>query len=89
MRRLFWLGVGAALGVAAVRKVTRTAESFTPAGLAGSFAGLGDAARDFAADVRAAMRERETDLMDALGVNADGTAANATPAERPSGGARP
>ncbi len=82
MKRIFWLGVGAAIGVAAVRKVTRTAESFTPKGLAGSFAGLGDVAREFADDVRSAMREREHELMDALGVNADGT-----PVEPPRGGA--
>jgi hypothetical protein len=82
MKRIFWLGVGATLGVAAVRKITRTAESFTPSGIAGSFAGLGDVAREFADDVRAGMRERERDLMDALGVDADGT-----PVEPPRGGA--
>lgn len=91
MRRLFWLGIGAAVGVAGVRKLTRTAEAFTPQGIAGSFAGLGDTVRDFADDVKAAMREREHDLMDALGVNADGTPAGPPPdgevAQRPAGGA--
>lgn len=72
MKRLFWLGVGATIGVLVVRKATRTAEALTPQGLAASFSGLGDAVRDFAADVRAAMDEHERDLLAALGVDSDG-----------------
>lgn len=68
MKRLFWLGVGVAAGVAATRKVSRTAHQATPAGLAEN---LGDAARElagaigaFGADVRAGMSERERELRD-------------------------
>lgn len=73
MRRVFWLGVGATIGVLAVRKVTKTAESFTPKGLSSSLSGLGHAVRDFADDVRHAMNEHEQELLAALGVDADGT----------------
>ena len=70
MRRLFWLGIGVAVGVLVVRKVTKTAEAYTPRGLASAVSGLGDSVREFAADVRLAMAEREEEMLDALGVAA-------------------
>lgn len=69
MRRIFWLTVGATAGVLVVRKVTRTAQAFTPAGLAGSAGGLGESLRGFAEQVRAGMAEREAELRDALGLD--------------------
>ncbi len=79
MRRLFWLAAGATVGVLAVRKVQQTAESLSPSGLAGSaktgFAGLTEAVRDFADEVKVAMMERETDLRDALGLDDTGAPA--------------
>ncbi|PPK63923.1 hypothetical protein V5P93_001867 [Actinokineospora auranticolor] len=70
MRRLFWLGVGVAAGVALSRKARRTAHAVTPAGIAGN---LGDAVHElagaigaFGADVRAGMVEREEELSDAV-----------------------
>jgi hypothetical protein len=77
VKRLFWLALGATVGVLVFRKVRATAEHFTPRGIAGSVSGsvsrsmggLGDALRDFADDVRAAMTEREDELMSALGVD--------------------
>ncbi|MGN6331139.1 MAG: DUF6167 family protein [Motilibacteraceae bacterium] len=72
MRRLFWLGMGAAAGIYLARKVAQTAEAFTPqgiaTGLAESLAILGDAVRDFADDVRAGSAEREALLVEALGI---------------------
>ncbi|MGN6243407.1 MAG: DUF6167 family protein [Motilibacteraceae bacterium] len=72
MKRLFWLGMGAAAGIYLARKVAQTAESFTPQGIATSLAEslaiLGDAVRDFADDVRAGSAEREALLVDALGI---------------------
>lgn len=66
MKRLFWLGVGVAAGVAATRKANRTVQAATPAGLA---ANLGEAVSElagavgsFGADVRAGMSEREGEL---------------------------
>ena len=71
MRRLFWLGLGAAVGVVAVRKLSRAVEAYTPQGIAASLqssaAGALDEARLFVSDVRAAMAEREEAIHAALG----------------------
>jgi len=73
MRRLFWLAMGITIGALIVRKLSRAAERLTPSGMAngiaGSLAELADAIRDFAADVREAMHERETQLREATGLN--------------------
>ena len=73
MKRLFYVALGATAGVLVVRKLTRTAEKFTPAGvsesLTGALGGLGDAIRDFGADVRLGMAEREDDLRTQLGLD--------------------
>lgn len=67
MRRLFWLGVGVTVGVVVVRKVTQTAHAYSPAGLAesarGSVGGVLESVRDFIDDARAAMAEREDELL--------------------------
>ncbi|GAB3442436.1 hypothetical protein [Actinophytocola sediminis] len=70
MRRLFWLGVGVATGVALSKKAKETARAATPAGIAGN---VGDAMRElagaigsFGADVRAGMVEREGELSDVV-----------------------
>lgn len=68
MRRLFWLGVGVATGVALTRKAGQAARQATPSGLASN---LGDAVSElagaigaFGADIRAGMSERESELND-------------------------
>jgi hypothetical protein len=70
VRRLFYIALGAGVGVAAVRKVTKTAEKFTPAGLAdsakASASGLGGSIKMFLDDVRVNMAVREAELHDAL-----------------------
>ncbi len=75
MRRLFWLALGATVGILVVRRVTRTARSLTPAGLAESLsataAGVADTFRDFVADVREAMTEREQELLAAMSEDGD------------------
>jgi hypothetical protein len=66
MRRLFWLGLGVAVGVVVARQVTRTVRAYSPAGMAGqarnSAAGLVATVRDFVADVRDGMAEREDQI---------------------------
>jgi len=69
MRRLFWVTLGATAGVLVVRRITRTAESYTPQGLAGAVASVGDGIRVFADEVRAGMAERESELRGALGLD--------------------
>ena len=74
-RRLFYIALGAVAGVLVVRKLTQTAQRFTPAGvqdsLTGALGGLGDAIRDFGESVRLGMAEREDELRVHLGL--DGT----------------
>ena len=74
-RRLFYIALGATAGVLVVRKLTATAQKFTPAGMqtgiTGALGGLGDAIRGFGAEVRAGMAEREAELRTGLGL--DGT----------------
>jgi hypothetical protein len=73
MRRLFWLAMGVTIGALLVRKVSRAAQKLTPRGMAGGIGAglseLADAIRDFAADVREAMTERETELRQATGLD--------------------
>ncbi len=71
MRRLFWMTVGATVGVYAVRKVSRIAESFTPAGVARNAGGIGESIRYFGDQVRLGMEQREAELRDALGIDND------------------
>jgi hypothetical protein len=68
MRRVFWLGIGVAVGALVVRKLTKSVEAYTPKGIASAVSGLGDTAREFAAEVRIAMAEREEEMLEALGV---------------------
>lgn len=70
MGRLVWIGLGAVAGVVAVRRAAGVARSYTPAGLQGRASGWADAARAFAAEVRAGAAEREQELRVALGVDA-------------------
>jgi hypothetical protein len=71
MKRVFWIALGATAGVLVVRKLTKTAHSYTPAGLADRAQGLGASLRYFADEVRAGMAEREIELRDALGIEED------------------
>lgn len=76
MKRIFWtaigVGIGAVSGVFAARKLRRAQDALTPSSMAGALAGavgnLGEAIKDFAADVRDGMTEREDELSDALGL---------------------
>jgi len=65
-RRLFYLALGATVGVLVVRRVSAAAEQWQPDNLARR---LTIAVEDFLADVREAMNEREGELRDALGLD--------------------
>ncbi|HSV65057.1 MAG TPA: DUF6167 family protein [Mycobacteriales bacterium] len=69
MRRLFWLVTGAVLGIVAFRKASKKVEAFRPSGVASSIGSLADAVRGFAADVRDAMAERESELLAGIGLD--------------------
>ncbi len=74
-RRLFWFAAGITTGVWATMKVGRAARRLTPESLAGQAADravrLGGRARQFALDVRTGMTEREAELGQALGLDAE------------------
>jgi hypothetical protein len=69
MRRLFWLGLGAALGAWATHRLTRFARAWTPRGLGGRALGLSDRLRAYAEEIRAEARAREAELRDVLGLD--------------------
>lgn len=71
MPRLFWAALGAAAGVYAVRKVSKAADAYTPAGVAHGLTDFGDGLRELAAAVREGMAEREGELRLALGIDTD------------------
>jgi hypothetical protein len=78
MKRLVWLGIGIAVGVVAVKQLTRASQAYAPAGLAdtarNSAAGLLGSVRDFVSDLREGMTERESEIHSAFrrGVSLDG-----------------
>ena len=74
-RRLFYIALGAVAGVLVVRKLTQTAQRFTPEGVqtsvASALGGLTESLREFTELVREGMAEREAELRVSLGL--DGT----------------
>jgi hypothetical protein len=77
MRRVFWITLGATIGVLVVRKIARIADNLAPEGAANRITeqarGLTQVIREFTADVKVGMAERDAQLRDALGF-ADSTA---------------
>ena len=73
MRRLFWIALGATLGVLVVHKVTKTARAYSPEGMAqglsGGLSDLGEGLREMAETVREGMAQRESELRLALGID--------------------
>ncbi|MFD5079021.1 DUF6167 family protein [Streptomyces sp. NPDC058371] len=74
-RRTFWFTAGAAAGVWATTKVNRKLKQLTPESLAAQAANkaieAGHRLKDFALDVRDGMAQREAELDEALGLNAN------------------
>ena len=73
MRRMFWVALGATVGVLVVRKVTKAAAAYSPSGVArglsGGLSDLGEGLREMAEAVREGMAEREAELRYALGMD--------------------
>jgi hypothetical protein len=70
VRRLFWMTVGATVGIVAMRKATRTIQAISPTGLGERVTTLGIALRVFGDEVRLGMAEREAELRGALRIGA-------------------
>jgi len=66
VKRLLWLGIGLAVGALVVRHVTKTVQAYSPSSLAGSAresaVGIVGSVRDFVADLREGMAEREAEI---------------------------
>jgi hypothetical protein len=75
MRRLFWLAMGITIGALIVRKLSQAAERLTPRGISQSLgsglAELSASIRDFSAEVRTAMSEREAELREGMGFDGE------------------
>ncbi len=65
-RRVFYLALGATVGIMVVRRVSAAAEQWQPDNLMHR---LTIAVEDFLADVREAMAEREDELRSSLGLD--------------------
>ena len=72
-RRMFYIALGATVGILVVRKASQAAQRFTPAGvqssMTGALGGLTEAIREFGATVREGMEEREDLLRSELGLD--------------------
>jgi uncharacterized protein DUF6167 len=73
-KRVFWVALGATVGVLVVTRGAKALRRFTPSGIADSASGLpgalGDGVRGFLEEVQYAAAEREMELYRALGVDA-------------------
>jgi len=69
MKRILWLGVGAALGVVVFRKLSEARGAIGPEGLNRAVGRLSDSVYHFADQVRDGMKEREDELRAALALD--------------------
>jgi hypothetical protein len=73
MRRLFWVALGATIGVLVVRRASKAAQAYSPTGvargLADGLSDLGEGLREMSEAVREGMTARETELRYALGID--------------------
>jgi hypothetical protein len=74
VRRLFWVALGATVGIVVVRRLSKAVDQYSPEGMGRSLANVAEALRDAAAAVREGMAEREQELRAALGVDPDAEA---------------
>jgi hypothetical protein len=73
IKRVFWVALGASVGIVVVNRATKAAKKLAPGKLADSAAGVpgrvAAAWQDFAEDVRSAAAEREIELHQTLGAD--------------------
>lgn len=72
-RRLFYIALGATVGIVAVRRVTAAANKWTPQGIATQAGGLGQQVAALVAEVRELAAQRETELRRGLGLGSPDT----------------
>jgi hypothetical protein len=69
MRRVFYVALGATVGVLVVRKVGQAAQRWTPAGLAEQAGGVGGRVATWWEIVKDQAMVREAELREALGID--------------------
>jgi hypothetical protein len=69
VRRMFYVAVGATVGVIAVRKATQAAQRFTPKGMAEQAGGVGGRIAEWWQIVQETAAVREAELREALGID--------------------
>ncbi|HWC35993.1 MAG TPA: hypothetical protein VG650_14365 [Mycobacteriales bacterium] len=69
MRRMFYVALGATVGVLVVRKVGQAAQRWTPQGLADQAGGLGQQVSAWWEIVKDQAMVREAELREALGID--------------------
>jgi hypothetical protein len=69
MRRLFYVALGATVGVIAVRRVSAVAQRWTPEGIAAQAGGVGERVSAWWGEVNRYAAQREEELREALGLD--------------------
>ncbi|MDN3904436.1 hypothetical protein [Arthrobacter sp. YD2] len=69
IKRVFWMSIGVAIGVIAVRRVSETKTHLKQAGINRAVDTAADAVQSFAEALREGMSQREGDLRAALGLD--------------------
>ncbi|HET9169950.1 MAG TPA: hypothetical protein VFN97_10950 [Actinospica sp.] len=73
IKRVFWVALGASVGIVAVNRASKAVKKLAPGSIAGSASGVPGritaAWQDFAEDVRSAAAEREFELYRTLAVD--------------------
>jgi hypothetical protein len=69
MKRLFYLALGATVGVIVVRRATEVAQKWTPEGIAAQAGGVGGRLQEWWSIVQDSAAEREVELREALGID--------------------
>lgn len=75
IKRVFWMSIGVAIGVIAVRRVTEAKSSLGQAGINRAVDTAATAVQGFAEALREGMTQREGDLRAALGLDTTDNAA--------------
>ncbi|MCC3274880.1 hypothetical protein LJ753_03200 [Arthrobacter sp. zg-Y20] len=77
MKRVFWMSIGVAIGVIAVRRANEAKSSLKQAGINRAVDSAAGAVQSFAEALREGMSQREGDLRAALGLDNTDNAAEA------------
>ncbi|HTR68623.1 MAG TPA: hypothetical protein VMH41_00160 [Mycobacteriales bacterium] len=72
MRRLFYVALGATVGVLVVRKASEVAAKWSPSAIATQAGGVGGRLQQWWTVVQEGAAEREVELRDALGIDDEG-----------------